>query len=132
MTSKKPTAPKAPSVDDLWAIIQEQQELLARYHSVTQEMRFWAAGEQIELPKFARFDPAVSDRHDWLLSLVDNADAGIVFAKTGGVRACEFHRPADGRSSDAARQMLQAILLESDVIAHPKASDEVSAFAGIQ
>lgn len=126
MNSTKPTAPKAPSVDDLWAIIQAQQALLGRYHSVTQETRFWAAGQKIELPKFARFDPEVSDRHDRLLSLVDKADAGMVFAKTGGVRVCEFHRPADGRVSDAARQMLQAL------ISHPKASDEVSAFAGIQ
>lgn len=92
------TLPQVQTVDDLWAIIQEQQELLSRYHSVTQEMRFWAAGEQIELPKFAQFDPAVSDRHDRLLSLVDKADAGMVFAKTGGVRAFEFRRRQVGRA----------------------------------
>jgi len=132
MAAMNLTLPQAPTVEELWEIVQEQQALLARYHSITQETRFWATGQKIELPKFARFDPEVSDQHDRLLSLVDNADAGIVFAKTGGVRACEFHRPADGRVSDTARQMLQAILLESDVIAHPKASDEVSTFAGIQ
>ena len=117
MTSKKPTAPKAPSVDDLWAIIQEQQALLGRYHSVTQETRFWAAGQKIELPKFARFDPEVSDRHDRLLSLVDKADAGMVFAKSGGIPVFEFRRPADGRVSEhqehdlaAARQMLHAFI----------------------
>ena len=90
------TLPQVPTVDDLWAIIQEQQELLSRYHSVTQEMRFWAAGEQIELPKFARFDPAVSDRHDRLLSLVDKDDAGMVFAQSCGMVASEMirRRPA--------------------------------------
>lgn len=139
MTATNITLPQAPSVDDLWAIIQEQQALLARYHSVTQETRFWAAGQKIELPKFARFDPAVSDRHDRLLSLVDKADSGMVFAKTSGVRICEFHRPADGRVSNrpehdlgSAQQMLQAIALKCDVITHPAASDEVSAFAVAQ
>lgn len=133
MAATNITPPQAPSVDDLWAIIQEQQALLGRYHSVTQETRFWAAGQKIELPKFARFDPEVSDRHDRLLSLVDKADAGMVFAKSGGIPVFEFRRPADGRVSehqehdlDAARQMLQAF------ISHPKASDEVSALAGIQ
>lgn len=88
------TLPQAPTTEELWAIIQEQQELLARYHSITQETRFWAASQKIDLPKFARFDPALSDRHDRLLHLVDKADAGMVFAKTGGVRACEVRRRA--------------------------------------
>lgn len=131
------TLPQVPTVDDLWAIIQEQQALLSRYHSVTQETRFWAAGQKIDLPKFARFDSEVSDRHDRLLSLVDKADAGMVFAKSGGIPVFEFRRPADGRVSehpehdlDAARQMLHAFILEGDV--YPKASDEVSALAEIQ
>lgn len=96
MTSKKPTAPKAPTVEELWEIVQEQQAMLARYHSVTQETRFWAAGQKIELPKFARFDPALSDRHDRLLRLVDNADTGMVFAKSGGMAVSEMirRRPA--------------------------------------
>ncbi len=97
-TELKMVMPQAPSVDDLWAIIQEQQALLARYHSITQETRFWAAGQKIELPKFARFDPALSDRHDRLLHLVDKADGGMVFAKTGGVRAFEFRRRQVGRA----------------------------------
>lgn len=137
MAATNITLPQAPTIEELWAIIQEQQELLSRYHSVTQETRFWASGQKIELPKFARFDPEVSDRHDRLLSLVDKADAGMVFAKSGGIPVFEFSRPADGRVSehqehdlDAARQMLQAFILEGDV--HPKASDEVSVFAGIQ
>jgi hypothetical protein len=71
------TRPTATTHDDLWEIIQEQQALLARYHSVTQATRFRAAGQAIELPKFARFDPALSDRHDRLLSLIENADAGM-------------------------------------------------------
>lgn len=79
------TLPTATTIDDLWAIIQEQQALLARYHSITQETRFWAAGQQIELPKFARFDPALSDRHDRLLNLIESADAGMVPAKTDGI-----------------------------------------------
>lgn len=39
MTSKKPTAPQAPTVEELWEIVQEQQALLARYHTITQETR---------------------------------------------------------------------------------------------
>jgi len=92
MTSKQPTASQAPTVEELWEIVQEQQALLARYHSITQETRFWAAGQNIELPKFARFDPTVSDRPDRILHLVGKADAGMVFAKAGGVRAFEFRR----------------------------------------
>lgn len=79
------TLPQAPTVDDLWAIIQEQQDLLSRYHTISQETRFWASGQQVDLPKFARFDPALSDRHDRVLRQVSKADAGMVFARTGGV-----------------------------------------------
>lgn len=79
------TLPTATTLDDLWAIIQEQQALLARYHSVTQETRLWAAGQNIELPKFARFDATLSDRHDRLLNLIENADDGMVTAKTDGI-----------------------------------------------
>lgn len=92
------TLPKVPTVEELWAIIQEQQALLARYHSVTQETRFWAAGQKIDLPKFACFDTEVSDRHDRLLHMVDKADEGMVLAKTGGVRAFEFRRRQVGRA----------------------------------
>jgi hypothetical protein len=85
MTALNIALSTAPTVDDLWAIIEEQQALLARYHSITQETRLWAAGQQIELPKFARFNPALSDRHDRLLSLIETADAGMVPAKTDGI-----------------------------------------------
>jgi len=91
-TESKMTLPHVPTVEELWAIIQEQQALLGRYHTITQETRFWAAGQKIELPKFARFDPEVSNRHDQLVYLVGKADEGMVFAKTGGVRAFEFRR----------------------------------------
>jgi hypothetical protein len=80
-TESKMTMPQARSVDDLWAIIQEQQDLLASYHSITQETRFWPAAQKIELPKFARFDPALSDRHDRLLSLIDKADASRLYRR---------------------------------------------------
>lgn len=46
------------------------------------------------------------------------------------IRVTSINKPP--LDAAAARQMLQALILESDVIAHPKASDEVSAFAGIQ
>lgn len=55
-TESKMTLPQAPTVEELWEIVQEQQALLARYHTITQETRFWAAGQKIELPEFARFD----------------------------------------------------------------------------
>jgi hypothetical protein len=92
MAATNLTLPQVPTIDDLWAIIQEQQELLSRYHTIAQETRFWAAGQKIELPKFARFDPALSDRHDRVLHQIGKADAGMVFAQTGGLPVFEFRR----------------------------------------
>lgn len=98
MAAMNLTLPQAPTVEELWEIVQEQQALLARYHSVTQETRFWAAGQKIELPKFARFDHALSDRHDRLVRLIDKADTGMVFAKSGGTVVSEIRRRPAGRA----------------------------------
>lgn len=98
MAATNLTLPQTPTVEELWEIVQEQQAMLAHYHTITQETRFWAAGQKIELPKFARFDPTLSDRHDRILHQVNKADAGIVSAKTGSVRAFEFRRRQVGRT----------------------------------
>lgn len=76
--------PSIPSVEDLWAIIEEQKELLSHYYTITHETRLWASGEKIELPQFARFKPDISDRHDRLMSRMRKAEDGMVYLKTGG------------------------------------------------